>query len=83
MVSAAYDRAQLWNDNEDFIVKLQSYARMHLARKAYKQRIDFMHNQVSDFVSSILLLTKDVQTEPKNLFCVGVVDRRRMHKSYA
>ena len=46
MVSAAYDRAQLWKDNEDFVVKLQSYARMHRARNAYKERIDFMHNQV-------------------------------------
>ena len=46
MVSAAYDRAQLWKDNEDFIIKLQAYTRMHIARTAYLERKNFMNDQV-------------------------------------
>lgn len=46
MVSAAYDRAQLWRDNEPLIVKLQAFCRMFIARKAYKGRKDFIANQV-------------------------------------
>ena len=47
MVSAAYDRAQLWRDNENFVIKLQALGRMHLAKKAYVERKDFIHNQVN------------------------------------
>ena len=46
MVSSAYDRAQLWKDNEDFIVKLQSYTRMHIARTAYQKRMEYLNSQV-------------------------------------
>nr|XP_039271363.1 ras GTPase-activating-like protein IQGAP1 isoform X2 [Styela clava] len=46
MVSAAYDRAQLWRDNEDVIIKLQSFSRMYLARKAYKDRLAYIESQL-------------------------------------
>jgi len=46
MVSAAYDRAQLWRDNEPLIVKLQAFCRMYIAKKAYRSRKDFITNQV-------------------------------------
>nr|CAB3256707.1 IQ motif containing GTPase activating protein homolog [Phallusia mammillata] len=46
MVSAAYDRAQLWRDNEPLIIKLQAFCRMYIARKAYKERKNFIANQL-------------------------------------
>uniref|UniRef100_H2Z716 Ras GTPase-activating-like protein IQGAP1 n=1 Tax=Ciona savignyi TaxID=51511 RepID=H2Z716_CIOSA len=46
MVSSAYDRAQLWRDNEPLIIKLQSFCRMYLARKAYQERKDFIANHL-------------------------------------
>jgi len=48
MVSAAYDRAELWKDNEDFIIKLQAYSRMYIARSAYLKRKEFMSDQVKE-----------------------------------
>ncbi|XP_076802630.1 ras GTPase-activating-like protein IQGAP1 isoform X2 [Clavelina lepadiformis] len=51
MVSAAYDRAQLWRDNENFVIKLQALGRMHLAKKAYVERKDFIHNQLPAIIT--------------------------------
>ena len=47
MVSAAYDRAELWKNHEDFIIKLQAYSRMHIARTAYLKRKQYMNDQVT------------------------------------
>lgn len=46
MVSAAYDRAQLWRDNEEVIVKIQSFGRMYLAKKTYQDRLSYIKDQV-------------------------------------
>jgi len=45
-VSAAYDRCQFFTDNEYHIVKLQSFARMIIAKRRYKERKNFMDNQL-------------------------------------
>jgi len=45
-VSAAYDRCQFFTDNEYHIVKLQSFARMIIAKRKYKERKNFMDNQL-------------------------------------
>nr|XP_018671818.1 IQ motif containing GTPase activating protein homologue isoform X1 [Ciona intestinalis] len=50
MVSSAYDRAQLWRDNEALIIKLQSFCRMYIARKAYQGRKDFIANHLPAIV---------------------------------
>ena len=55
MVSAAYDRAELWKNNEDFVIKLQAYSRMHIARSAYLKRKEFMNNQVR-IINRLLML---------------------------
>jgi len=50
-ISAAYDRVQMWKDNEFYVIKLQSYVRMHIERKRYSQRKNFIDNQLPAIVT--------------------------------
>ncbi|XP_033633681.1 ras GTPase-activating-like protein IQGAP1 isoform X4 [Asterias rubens] len=45
-VTAEYDRALLFKSNEGKIVTLQSHVRGTIARKAYKERLDFIRRQL-------------------------------------
>lgn len=45
-VTAAHDRELLFQANENLIVKIQANYRGYQARKAYKERLDFMKRQL-------------------------------------
>ncbi|XP_012941932.1 ras GTPase-activating-like protein IQGAP1 isoform X2 [Aplysia californica] len=45
-VTAEYDREMLFKSNEGLITKIQANVRGHLARKAYKERKNFMNTQL-------------------------------------
>lgn len=45
-VTAEHDRELLFKANENFIVKIQSCVRGHLARKTYLDRVNFMNKQL-------------------------------------
>ncbi|XP_038071617.1 ras GTPase-activating-like protein IQGAP1 isoform X2 [Patiria miniata] len=49
-VTAEYDRALLFQANEDKVVTLQSHVRGTIARKAYKERLDFIRRQLPAIV---------------------------------
>lgn len=40
----------LFKANEGLITKIQAHARGHMARKAYKERVDFMKRQLPAIV---------------------------------
>ncbi|XP_067838793.1 ras GTPase-activating-like protein IQGAP2 [Heptranchias perlo] len=44
-ITADYHREQLWLANESQIVRLQARARGYLVRKAYKERLSYLHKQ--------------------------------------
>jgi len=50
-ISNAYDRVTMWRENEALIIKLQSYARMYTARKAYLQRKKYIESQIDEIVT--------------------------------
>ena len=45
-VTAEHDREMLFKSNEGLITKIQAHTRGHLARKAYKERQNFMKTQL-------------------------------------
>ncbi|GFS24828.1 Ras GTPase-activating protein nGAP-like isoform X6, partial [Elysia marginata] len=45
-VTAKYDREMLFKANENLITKIQAHVRGHNARKAYRDRVDFMTRQL-------------------------------------
>ncbi|RUS77832.1 hypothetical protein EGW08_014406 [Elysia chlorotica] len=45
-VTAKHDREMLFKANENLITKIQAHVRGHNARKAYKERVDFMTKQL-------------------------------------
>ncbi|CAL1534099.1 unnamed protein product [Lymnaea stagnalis] len=49
-VTAKYDREMLFKSNEGLITKIQANMRGHMARKAYKERVNFMKKQLPAIV---------------------------------
>lgn len=49
-VTAKHDREMLFKANENLITKIQAHVRGHNARKAYKERMDFMTRQLPAIV---------------------------------
>ncbi|XP_059176256.1 ras GTPase-activating-like protein IQGAP1 [Physella acuta] len=49
-VTAKYDRQMLFQSNEALITKIQANMRGHMARKAYKERVNFMKKQLPAIV---------------------------------
>ena len=45
-VTAEHNREMLFKANEDFIVIVQSHMRGYLVRKAYQDRLQYLHNQL-------------------------------------
>lgn len=60
-VTAAHDRELLFQANENLIVKIQANYRGYQARKAYKERLDFMKRQLP------LIIKIQVRDELKQL----------------
>ncbi|XP_069793871.1 ras GTPase-activating-like protein IQGAP2 isoform X2 [Narcine bancroftii] len=44
-ITANYHREQLWLANEDQVIRLQARARGYLVRKAYSERLNYLHKQ--------------------------------------
>ena len=50
-ITAAHDRELLFKSNQPFIIKLQAQMKGYLARKRYKERLEFLHTQLPAVVS--------------------------------